>query len=267
MKPVCLMLDEMTPEIKDILAEFVDFKYPNDNSDHSRDFSFVYTGLTPVVTNAPVFCPCTGVDHIDSPKITHLGDEFKKEFSQAVTSTAEHTISLMLQILKKNKMQILNKRILIIGYGRIGKLVHKMLSGFDVDVVCADIDSDWEYMVNSFDIITLHIPLQENTEAIFSKDIIHRMKKDAILINTSRPRIVDEAAIIEGLKAGRFLGYAHDFNPISDRDTDERYSLWFNSGVNHKIVATNHIGGNCNEARKATDAYIVRKILQHIKAI
>lgn len=267
MKPVCLMLDEMTPEIKDILAEFVDFKYPNDNSDHSQDFSFVYTGLTPVVTNAPVFCPCTGVEHIDSPQITHLGDEFKNEYSKMVTSTAEHTVSLMLQLLKQNKMQILHKKIGIIGYGRIGKLVGKMLSGFDCHVAHADKEHDWKELLQSFDIVTIHMPLEENTEKIFDADMISRMKDGALLVNTARHGIVDEVAIIQALKSGKLLGYAHDFNPVSERDTDERYQLWFNSGVHHKIIATDHIGGNCMEARKATDAYIVRKILQYIKAI
>lgn len=267
MKPTVLMLDEMTPEIKDILAEFVDFKYPDEDSDYSNDFAFVYTGLTPVVTNAPVFCPCTGVDHIDSPNITYLGDEFKNEFSKAVTSTAEHTISLMLQLLKKNKMQIRSKKIGIIGYGRIGKLVHKMLQGFDVTVGYADKEEVWEEGLCAYDVVTIHMPLEESTKGIFNENIINKMKDDALLINTARPGIVDEVAIIQALKQGKLRGYAHDFNPVSERDTDARFHLWYNSGVHHKIIATDHIGGNCYEARKATDAYIVRKILQFIGAI
>lgn len=267
MKPVCLMLDEMTPEIKDILAEFVDFKYPNDNSDHSHDFSFVYTGLTPVVTNAPVFCPCTGVDHIDSPNITYLSDEFKNEFSKVVTSTAEHTISLMLQLLKKNKMQIMDKKIGIIGYGRIGKLVHKMLNGFDVTIGYADKEEVWEEGLCAYDVVTIHMSLEESTNGIFDENMINRMKDGALLINTARPGLVDELAVIKALRDGKLKGYAHDFNPVSERDSDERFHLWYNSGVHHKIIATDHIGGNCLEARRATDAYITRKMLQFIGAI
>lgn len=267
MRPIVLMLDEMTPEVKDILAEFVDFKYPEQGIDYSNDFSFIYTGLTPVVTNVPVFCPCTGVDHIDSPNITYLGDEFKNEFSKAVTSTAEHTISLMLQLLKKNKMQIMGKKIGIIGYGRIGKLVSKMLTGFDAIVVYADKEHDWSEMLCSLDVVTLHLPLEEKTKKIINENMINKMKDGVLLVNTARHGIVDELAIIQALKSGKLAGYAHDFNPVSDRDTDARFHLWYNSGVHHKVIATDHIGGNCYEARKATDAYIVRKMLQFIGAL
>lgn len=60
MKKKVLMLDEMTKKEKDVLSEFTDFN-----------------------------CPCTGVDHVMSPEIIYLEDEFKKFYSENVTSTAE----------------------------------------------------------------------------------------------------------------------------------------------------------------------------------
>lgn len=265
MKPTLLMVDEITQDAKSMLSEFVNFKYQNHASNHSHDFSFVYTGLTPIVTNAPVFCPCTGVEHIDSPKIFHLDEEFKKFHSKNVSSTAEHTISLMLQLLKINKMQILGKKIAIVGYGRVGRLVKKMLTGFECFVKCFDKNDNWKPQLKSYDIITFHIPFEIDTKELIEKDMIHSMKDNALIINTSRSGIVDEIAIINALKTGKLLGYAHDFNPTENIDTQERIDLWRNSGVNHKVIATNHIAGNCIEAREITDKFIAEKIINYIK--
>lgn len=264
MKPKLLLVDDITQKAKDKLAPFVEFVYPGDG-DYSHNFTVVYTGLTPIVTNAPVFCPCTGVDHVISPKIIYLNDDFKKFHSKNVTSTAEHTISLILQLLKLNKMQIYRKNIAIVGYGRIGKLVKKMLSGFDCFVKCFDKNENWINQLKSFDIITFHIPLEKNTEEIIDKNIIYKMKDNALIINTSRSRIMNEFDLIESLKNGKLLGYAHDFNPNQNTDSKKRIDLWKYSNINHKVIATNHIGGNCIEAREITDMFIAKKIIEYIK--
>jgi D-3-phosphoglycerate dehydrogenase len=130
----------------------------------------------------------------------------------------------------------------------------------------ADKDCDWKEGLCADDIITLHVPLNEETKGMIGEKEIAMMKDGALLVNTSRPQIVDEEAVIEALKSGKLAGYAHDFKPQVHIDTTERWNLWMNSGVNDKVIATPHIGGKCREAREITDKYIAEKIIEFIGA-
>lgn len=280
MKPILLMLDEMTLSAKEMLKEYVEFKYA-DNSDYSSNFSMVYTGLTPIVTNATVFCPCTGIDHIQAPKVIYLDDEFKQGIGQSVTSTAEHTWSLILQLAKINRMQLRGKTLGVIGCGRIGtKVAETAWNGFHMNIFTNDIKDmvildlqeveafkthSLDLTLHKSDIITLHVPLNEQTKGMIGEKEISQMKDGALLVNTARSQIVDEKSVIEALKSGKLAGYAHDFKPQTHTDTDKRQKLWHESGVLDKVIATPHIGGNTIESREITDKYIANKIIEFIK--
>lgn len=228
----------------------------------------VYTGLTSVNTCIPVFCPCTNVDHVKSPKIFYLDDEWKKGEGKKVTSTAEHTWSLILQLAKLKQISLSGKTIGIIGLGRIGSKISDYARVFDMHIIVHDkyrtniwVNDDFEgYDENSeistvlseSDIITLHVPLNEETRGMINKEEFAKMKPGALLINTSRAEIVHRQSLINVLFSEKIGGYADDFQ-------DEVLSEW------HNVIQTPHIAGNSLEARRATDIYIAKKILKFIK--
>ncbi|TFI18089.1 D-glycerate dehydrogenase, partial [Micrococcus endophyticus] len=64
----------------------------------------------------------------------------------------------------------------------------------------------WEELVERSDFLSLHVPLTADTEHLVDADVLARMKDDAVLINTARGPVVDEAALVEALRAGRLFG-------------------------------------------------------------
>jgi len=261
-KPKILMLDQPCEEACKLIDEVAE----RSKDDATADY--VWTGLTPVVTNAPVFSPCTGVDHIQAPEIIHLDEKWRKNEGQQITSTAEHTLSLMLQLAKKAGIQIRNKDVGIIGYGRIGQMVSKYIVGLQGFVSGRDTNItptvsyvydhqsfsdnyEFEKILKICDIITLHVPLNDETKHMVGKKEIAMMKPGALLINTSRQEVVDIEAVKEALISKKIY-YADDFKDKVDL-------------TEYGAIQTPHIGGNCKEARKLTDIYIAKRLQEYIR--
>jgi D-3-phosphoglycerate dehydrogenase len=97
-----------------------------------------------------------------------------------------------------------------------------------------------ELLMNS-DVVTLHLPLNESTRNILSKSRIDLMKQSAILINTARGGLVDEAAVKEALKSHRLAGAA--FDVFSSEPPQDKELLALPS-----FLVTPHIGGSTEEA-------------------
>lgn len=116
------------------------------------------------------------------------------------------------------------------GFGRIGKAVAERALAFGMDVVFAprppahrEVAPEelgelagrveqvrWEELVERSDFLSLHVPLTADTEHLVDADVLARMKDDAVLINTARGPVVDEAALVEALRAGRLIGAGLD---------------------------------------------------------
>jgi phosphoglycerate dehydrogenase-like enzyme len=86
------------------------------------------------------------------------------------------------------------------------------------------------------DVLTIHIPLADATRNIVSAEDIGRMKKTAYLVNTSRPALVDQAALVSALKEGRIGGAGVDVFPVEPLPQDDPFRHLPN------VVATPHIG-------------------------
>jgi len=228
------------------------------STQESIPFAGVYTQLTPIKINCPVFCPCTGVDHIKAPKVIYLNDEWKATEGQQITSTAEHTWSLILQLAKMKRMQLKDKTLGIIGYGRIGRRVGRYALAFGMAVIPMDKDEpfvQWKLMktlLKQSDIITLHVPLNEETRGMIGEKEFDMMKPGALLVNTSRADVVDEKALINWLQATNEGNYYAD-------DFESRTIFCPNA------IQTDHIAGNCLEVREMTDIYIAKQIVRYIQ--
>ena len=107
----------------------------------------------------------------------------------------------------------------MIGTGKIGSVLVKILHGFGCNILAQDIEeskdlidkygviySDCATLCKHADIISLHVPLKASTKHLINKEHIALMKSGVMLINTSRGGLVDTKAVIEGLKTKK-IGY------------------------------------------------------------
>lgn len=178
-----------------------------------------------------------GFNHVDLDKAKELGIKVANVPEYSPYAVAEHTVALMLtlnrKIIKANqRVRDLNfslngltgfdmngKTVGIIGLGKIGNIVTKILHGFGCKLVAFDIKPnaeltekyglqfvDMDTLCEKSDIITLHAPLNDKTRYIINRERIEKMKKGVMLINTSRGALVDTKELIGALKSGR-IGY------------------------------------------------------------
>lgn len=98
-----------------------------------------------------------------------------------------------------------------------------------------------EELIEESDIITLHLPISENTKDIISRESINKMKDGAILINTSRGGLIDEDAVYEALKDYKLYGLGIDAFSIEPPVNNPPLKL-------DNAIATPHIGANSTEA-------------------
>ena len=103
----------------------------------------------------------------------------------------------------------------IVGYGAIGKAIAKRAEALGMKVLAHDVyDSpelvNLETVIEQADVITLHLPLTDVTRNLFGAAEFKAMKKNALLINTARGGLVDEAALLEALKSGEIGGAGFD---------------------------------------------------------
>ena len=116
--------------------------------------------------------------------------------------------------------EITGKTVGIVGFGRIGKRLAKLLSGFDARLLAYDPFMDekaakvlnvssvsFEQLLEESDIVSLHLPSVAETRHIINEQTIDKMKTGAVLINTARGNLVDESALCNALKSGK-LGFA-----------------------------------------------------------
>jgi len=160
-------------------------------------------------------------------------------------AVAEHTVMLMLAVLKKlvyhhnnvaagtwraadfasiRTYEVEGKRLGIVGLGNIGKKVARRVRGFDMDVVYHDIlrlSEDQEdalgvrfalldELLRTSDVVTLHVPLNDVTRGMMSTRQLALMKRTAVLVNTCRGPVVDEHALHQALTSGTIAGAGLD---------------------------------------------------------
>lgn len=118
---------------------------------------------------------------------------------------------------KKPLFELTGKTLGILGYGNIGKKVEKIAKAFGMNVIvtphrpngeknCVPLEELFE----KSDIISLHVPLNKETEKIINEDAISRMKDGVYIINTARGGLVDENAVKKALQSGKIAGFAAD---------------------------------------------------------
>ncbi len=183
----------------------------------------------------------TGFDHIDMRTCQERGVPVSNVPSYGENTVAEHTFALILALTRKilpsaertrrgkfnleglRGFDLKGKTIGIVGIGHIGQHVVRIARGFEMEIVVFDVRQDellaknlgFRYadlneLLGQSDVITLHAPYNPHTHHMINRRNIHKVKRGAILINTSRGGLVETAAIVEGLQSGILMGAGLD---------------------------------------------------------
>lgn len=181
-----------------------------------------------------------GTDNIDKKLCQEKGVKVANTPGANNNSAAEHAIALMMSVLRntavadktmkegkweKNSLtglELWKKKVGIVGFGRIGQIVAKRISGFEPEVLffdpvleksemshCKKAQS-LEEIFKTCDIISIHTPLLPATKGMITRELMSMMKKEAILVNAARGGIVDEEALYDLLKEKKFRGAGFD---------------------------------------------------------
>lgn len=169
-----------------------------------------------------------------------------------------------------------NKTVGIIGYGNMGKSFAKKLQGFDVNVLCYDIQENvgdqyatqvsLEELKAEADVLSLHIPWTPDTDGMVNAMFINSFTKPFWFINTSRGKNVVTDDVVEALKTGKILGAALDVleyeklsfdNLFLDIEKPEAF-LYLLKAEN--VLLTPHIAGWTHESHEKLAQIIVDKI-------
>lgn len=136
------------------------------------------------------------------------------------------------------------KKIGIVGYGAIGKKVASLASSFGMEIFIAEGKTKgagrWplKALLKEVDILTLHCPLTPETEFLIGKEELWQMKKNSILINVSRGKLVDEEALVEALMQEQIFGAGLDVIEQEPPKKDNPLLLFSHP----RLLITPHIG-------------------------
>ena len=205
-----------------------------------------------------------GTDKMDLAAIEDIGIKVANNGGANAIAVSEHTIALMMTVLRKLDIQfesvkerrwagklipdwwpyvheLTGSTVGIIGLGNIGQQVARRLAGWDCTLLYEDVvDRPRELevelgvqrvtrdeLLTRSDVVSLHVPLMDATRGMMSDREFGLMKPSAILINTCRGPVVDEAALIRALNAGEIMAAGLDVleveptpddNPLIDMD-------------------------------------------------
>jgi D-3-phosphoglycerate dehydrogenase len=173
--------------------------------------------------------------------------------------------------------EVKGKTIGIIGYGNMGSAFAQRMLGFEATVISYDkykknyadgntIETTLERIFESADIVSMHVPLTEETRFMCGKDFFERFKKNIWFINTSRGAIVNTGDLAELIRSGKVLGAALDVLEYED-SSFENLSVQFPDALrfllaSDKVILTPHIAGWTAESHFKLAKVLVDKILK-----
>ena len=227
-----------------------------------------------------------GYDRMDLEAILEMGIPVANNGGANAIAVSEHSIALMISIGRNLMLQwnsttkerqwrgslyqsdlseLTDKTVGIVGLGRIGKNVAKRLTGFDTHTIyydIVDIPADvqkelkaepvpFEELLQTSDIVSMHVPLTRRTRGMMSDREFDMMKQTAFLINACRGPVVDEAALYRALTEGKIAAAGLDVLEVEPTPKDNPLFELDN------VVITPHMAGQSQETalRAANFAY------------
>ncbi len=166
---------------------------------------------------------------------------------------------------------LIGKTLGIIGLGGIGQMVARRAEGYKMKVIYNKHTRDTECeeklgvkyctldtLLSESDVVTLHVPLTEETRHLMNKSAFEKMKRGSFLINTARGAVVDEHDLVDALRSGRLSGAALDVFDNEPNIDPELVGM-------ENVILTPHIASATNEARNAMTRHAVDGITFTLK--
>ena len=233
----------------------------------------------------------TGFDVIDVPACEKHGVVVSNVRGYAENTVPEHAFALILALRRGIigfRQDVINgewqksgqfcffnhpiadlagSRLGIIGEGVIGQNVARIARGFNMDVVFAahkgvdglgPLYTPWDEVIETSDVITLHSPLMPSTRNMIATPEFERMKNTAILVNTSRGGLVDEAALVDALERGLIAGAGFD---VLTKEPPEPDNPLLKVLERLNFILTPHTAWASDEAQ----AEVWRQVIHHLE--
>lgn len=240
-----------------------------------------------------------GMENIDIPVAEKLGIQLINSPEGNRDSVAEHVVGMLLILMNRlfiasNEVkegiwlreenrgdELLGKTVGLIGYGNMGKATAKRLSGFGCKVIFHDILPDLsdefatqvslEELKEKAEVLSLHIPMTEETHYLVNSTFINEMKNDFYFVNTARGKNVETKYLVEALKSGKVKGACLDVleyekASFENLDTSTSLSTTENEDLEYlldseKVIVTPHIAGWTHQSKEKLAQVIVDKII------
>lgn len=214
-----------------------------------------------------------GTDNIDKVACGQKGVKVSNTPGANNNSAAEHAIALMMTVLRKTAwanqsmtegrwdkalytgVELFEKEVGIVGFGRIGQILAKRISGFEPKIHFFDpfveqgVFPEYckceslEEIFSKSDIISIHTPLNDHTKGLITEELLSKMKPGAIIVNAARGKIVDENALLKILQDKKIRGAG--FDVFENEPLDENSPL----RSLDNLVLTPHLGASTEEAQ------------------
>ena len=210
------------------------------------------------------------------------------------TAVAEHAIGMLLSLFNNLKrgdeevksgiwkreenrgIEIEGKTIGIVGFGNTGEALAKRLQGFDCTILAYDkyktgFENNYvnqctlSKIKQQADVLSFHVPYNEETHYYFNEDFLESMAKPFYLINTSRGKVVKTEAVIEGLKSKKLLGACIDVLEF-ESSSFEKIDPSFKSALSFlkeqdNVILSPHVAGWTSESYVKLSSVLADKIL------
>ncbi len=235
----------------------------------------------------------TGYDNISLSACKEMGVALSNVKGYSTHSVAQVTMSLVLSLIThlpeycdsvkngeyqksgiENRLtpvfhELFGKTFGIVGLGNIGKQVARIAEAFGCNVLCFKRTPDQNYccvdletLLKNADIVTLHLPLNDQTEKIIGEKELSLMKPNAILVNVSRGAVTDEKAVAEALKNHTIGGFATDVYSVEPM---ENISPLNEIKDFENVLLTPHMAWGAYESRIRCINEIAENIAAYIK--
>lgn len=227
-----------------------------------------------------IACPCTGLDHIDlaeckrrNIRVLSLRDT---DVLPTITATAEHTIGLILALVRKIPQAVESTRrgewdrsrfmgrelsemkFRLVGHGRIGNMISSRLHAFGCHYANPELAAD---------IVSIHVDLNDSTRGMCNAEFFAAMKPGSYFVNTSRGQVVDEAALLASLRSGHLAGAALDVicgepDHVNPPLPNINPLFEFARQYPDKLILTPHIGGFTSDSLEKAEVALARKLIE-----
>lgn len=236
-----------------------------------------------------------GMENIDQDYCKRRGIKLYNSPEGNRNAVGEHALGMLLSLMNKQHkadreirngiwdregnrgVELDGKTVGIIGYGNNGSAFAKKLRGFDVKLLAYDkykkdfgdhfvMECTLNAILNQSDVISFHIPQNEETMFMANDDFFNRLKNPVYLLNLSRGKIVETSALVKALKAGKIYGAGLDvlefepssFESLFEQDLPDDFKYLIES---EKVLLTPHVGGWTSESYFKLSNVLADKIL------